>query len=132
MTMTRLNVVQLHGDELPEDCRLEPYPVIKALPVRNAESLRGIDNYLVSALLLDAWSGQQYGGAGKSFDWQLAKNLTGSIPLILAGGLSPDNVAEAIRVVNPYAVDVSSGVEEQPGRKDHKKIIEFIQQVRKA
>jgi phosphoribosylanthranilate isomerase len=132
MTMTRLNVVQLHGDELPEDCRLEPYPVIKALPVRDAESLRGIDNYPVSALLLDAWSGQQYGGTGKSFDWQLAKNLTGRIPLILAGGLNSDNVAEAIRVVNPYAVDVSSGVEERPGCKDNKKIIEFIQQVRKA
>ena len=130
MLTTGLNVVQLHGDESPEDCILNPYPVIKAVRVKGVESLTGIDNYHVSALLLDAWNDQQYGGTGESFDWQLAKKLTGRLPLILAGGLNPDNVAQAIQVVNPYAVDVSSGVEESPGRKDHNKIREFIQQVR--
>ncbi|MCW8893775.1 MAG: phosphoribosylanthranilate isomerase [Deltaproteobacteria bacterium] len=130
MAMTRLQVVQLHGDELPEDCRLDPYQVIKALAVKDADSLKGADDYPVSALLLDAWSGKQYGGSGRSFDWQLAKNLTGRTPLILAGGLNPENVAEAIQQVRPYAVDVSSGVEASPGRKDRQKIIKFIEQVR--
>jgi len=92
----------------------------------------GIDRYNVSALLLDAWDDQQYGGTGESFDWQLAKKLTGRLPLILAGGLTPNNVTQALQVVNPYAVDVSSGVEESPGRKDHNKIREFIQQVKQA
>lgn len=132
MQVAGLGVVQLHGDESPEDCYLNPYPVIKAVRVKDADSLAGIGNYHVSALLLDAWNDQQYGGTGESFDWQLAKKLTDRFPLILAGGLTPDNVAQAIRVVNPYAVDVSSGVEESPGRKDHNKIREFIQQVRQV
>ena len=131
MALTRLQVVQLHGDESPEDCRLEPYPVIKALPVRSEESLKDAEDYPVSALLLDAWSGKQYGGSGRSFDWQLAKHLAGKMPLILAGGLNAGNVAAAIEQVRPYAVDVSSGVESSPGRKDRKKISEFIEQVRR-
>ncbi|MDX2494271.1 MAG: phosphoribosylanthranilate isomerase [Desulfuromusa sp.] len=130
MRMAGLRVVQLHGDELPEDCSFNPYPVIKAVRVKGADSLAAIGNYQVSALLLDAWSDQQYGGTGESFDWQLAKKLTGRLPIILAGGLNPDNVAQAIQVVNPYAVDVSSGVEESPGHKDHNKIRKFIQQVK--
>ncbi len=130
MRTAKLNVVQLHGDEAPEDCSLSPYPVIKAVRVKDADSLVGIDNYNVSALLLDAWNDQQYGGTGESFDWQLAKKLTGRLPIILAGGLTPDNVAQAILVVNPYAVDVSSGVEKFPGRKNHNKIREFIKQVK--
>ena len=132
MQMAGLRIIQLHGDEAPEDCRLNPYPVIKAVRVKGADSLAGIENYHVSALLLDAWNDQQYGGSGESFDWQLARKLTGRLPVILAGGLNPDNVAEAIRVVNPYAVDVSSGVETSPGRKDHNKIRKFIQQVRQV
>ena len=130
MRISGLNVIQLHGDESAEDCRLNPYPVIKAVRIKDADSLAGIDRYNVSALLLDAWNDQQYGGTGESFDWQLAKSLTAGQPLILAGGLNPDNVAEAIRVVNPYGVDVSSGVEVSPGHKDHNKIRKFIQQVR--
>ena len=132
MQIAGLNVIQLHGNELPEDCCLSPYPVIKAVRVKNTDSLAGIDNYQVSALLLDAWSDQQYGGTGECFDWQLAKKLTGRVPIILAGGLNPDNVAQAIREVNPYAVDVSSGVEESPRHKDHKKVRKFTQQVRQA
>ncbi|MEA3362822.1 MAG: phosphoribosylanthranilate isomerase [Thermodesulfobacteriota bacterium] len=130
MRMAGLGVVQLHGDESPEDCHLNPYSVIKAVRVKGADSLAGIDNYPVSALLLDAWNEQQYGGTGESFDWQLARELTGHRPIILAGGLTPGNVAQAVRMVNPYAVDVSSGVEESPGHKDRNKIHKFIQQVR--
>ena len=130
--MTGIKVIQLHGDEAPEECDFASHPVIKAVRVKDASSLAGIEKYRVSALLLDAWNDQQYGGTGESFDWQLARNLTGQLPLILAGGLNSDNVAEAIRVVNPYAVDVSSGVEESPGHKDHDKIHKFIQQVRQG
>ena len=130
--LTGINVIQLHGDESPEECHFSATPVIKAVRVKDADSLAGIERYRVSALLLDAWNDQQYGGTGESFDWQLARNLTGELPLILAGGLNPDNVAEAIRVVNPYAVDVSSGVEVSPGEKDHHKIHKFIQQVRQG
>jgi len=132
MQTAGLNVVQLHGDESPEDCSLHPYPVIKAMRVKDADSLVEVDRFRVSALLLDAWNDQQYGGTGESFDWQLAKSLTARQPLILAGGLNPDNVVRAIQTVNPYAVDVSSGVEERPGHKNHNKVRKFIQQVRQA
>ncbi len=131
MLATGLDRVQLHGDESPQDCCLPPYRVVKAVRVKDAASLVGIADYQVSALLLDAWSDDHYGGSGESFDWQLAKQATGQSPLILAGGLDPANVAQAIATVNPYAVDVSSGVEERPGRKDHAKIKEFIKQVRR-
>ena len=130
--LSGINVIQLHGDETPEECDFAPHPVIKAVRVKDAGSLAGVERYPVSALLLDAWNDQQYGGTGESFNWQLARNLTGQLPIILAGGLTPDNVAEAIRVVAPYAVDVSSGVEISPGKKDHDKIRKFIQQVRQG
>ncbi len=130
MSIAGLNIVQLHGDEKAQDCSLSPYPVIKAVRVKDSDSLAGIDQYSVSALLLDAWSDQAYGGTGEQFDWQLTKKLTGDMPIVLAGGLTAENVAQAIQVVNPYAVDVSSGVEQCPGRKDHLKVRKFIQQVR--
>ncbi|NOQ52422.1 MAG: phosphoribosylanthranilate isomerase [Desulfuromonadaceae bacterium] len=132
MAAARLDVVQLHGDESPEDCLIEPLRVIKALRIKNAASLEGAARYQVSALLLDAWSDEHYGGTGLSFDWQLVRRLTGKRPLILAGGLTPENVVDAVRQVKPYAVDVSSGVEAAPGKKDHQKVAEFICRVRNA
>jgi phosphoribosylanthranilate isomerase len=132
MATAGLNLIQLHGDEQPEDCCFESYPVIKALRVKSADSLQGLEAYRTSALLLDAWSDEAYGGTGHSFDWQLLRSLSTERPLILAGGLEPQNVAVAIATVNPYAVDVSSGVELMPGRKDHDKVKEFIKQVRNA
>ncbi|HEY5672846.1 MAG TPA: phosphoribosylanthranilate isomerase [Malonomonas sp.] len=132
MAAAQLDVVQLHGDEQPQDCLLEPLPVIKALRVRDAASLQGAEGFKVSALLLDAWSDEHYGGTGLSFDWQLAQRLAGKRPLILAGGLTPENVAAAITQVKPYAVDVSSGVEARPGKKNQQKVAEFIRQVRSA
>ncbi len=132
MAAAGLNAVQLHGDEQPDACRIEPLSVIKALRVRDAASLEGASAYPVAALLLDAWCEENYGGTGKSFDWQLAKRLTGKQPLILAGGLTPENVLDAVRQVKPYAVDVSSGVEIAPGRKDQQKVAEFICRVRNA
>ncbi len=132
MAAARLDVVQLHGDESPQDCLLEPLRVIKALRVQDASSLAAADSYQVSALLLDAWCDEAYGGTGKRFDWQLAKRLTGQRSLILAGGLNPENIIDAVRLVKPYGVDVSSGVEARPGKKDHQKVAEFICRVRNA
>ena len=132
MVAAQLDVVQLHGDEQAGDCLVEGFPVIKALRVKDASSLAGLDRYQVSAILLDAWSDEHYGGSGLSFDWQLAERLTGKRPLILAGGLKVENVIDAVRQVRPYAVDVSSGVEERPGKKDHQKVAEFINRVRNA
>ena len=130
MLAARLDVAQLHGDEQPEDCRLSPWRSIKALRVKDAASLTGAADYPVSALLLDAWSDDAYGGTGQQFEWQLVQQLNSSCPVILAGGLTPENVAHAVAAVRPYAVDVSSGVELSPGRKDIEKVKKFIQQVR--
>ena len=132
MVQTGLQLVQLHGDEKVTDCYLDPYPVIKALRVRNEDSLKHVDDYPVTALLLDAWSDEGYGGTGRRFDWQLVSRAVLNKPVILAGGLNPANVATAIQLVNPYAVDVSSGVESEPGRKDMTLVAQFIQQVRNA
>jgi len=130
LAVCALDLIQLHGDETPQDCLFPGRRVIKAIRVRDAESLAQAADYEVSALLLDAWSDQVYGGSGDSFDWQLLKDFASSQPVILAGGLNPQNVAEAIRQVRPYAVDVSSGVEMSPGLKDQIKLAEFIRQVR--
>lgn len=121
-----LDVVQLHGDESPDQCRYDGVKVIKALRVRNAASLEGIDQYPVAALLLDAWSEDAYGGTGQLGRWDLAAQVAKQRPVILAGGLNKDNVAEAIATVHPYAVDVSSGVEIAPGRKDAQLVGDFI------
>jgi phosphoribosylanthranilate isomerase len=126
-----LDVLQLHGDEAPEDCRLSPHRVLKALRVKDAASLLGHEQYQVAALLLDAWVAGAYGGTGESFNWQLAAHVAKARPVLLAGGLTPENVAEAVRTVRPYGVDVSSGVELSPGRKDPQKVADFIAAVRR-
>ncbi len=133
MVQTGLQLIQLHGDETAAECHLHPpYSVIKALRVRDEQSLNHLDDYPVAALLLDAWSDEHYGGSGRQFDWQLVSRATMNKPLILAGGLNPANVATAIQLVNPYAVDVSSGVEREPGHKDLTLVAQFIEQVRMA
>lgn len=132
MVQTGLQLVQLHGDEPAQQCCLDPYPVIKAVRVRDETSLTVMGDYPVSALLLDAWCDDQYGGTGRRFDWQLVNQLRAEKPIILAGGLNPVNVAAAIQLVNPYAVDVSSGVESSPGHKDLTLVRKFIEQVRNA
>jgi phosphoribosylanthranilate isomerase len=116
-----LDLVQLHGDESPDLCaELMPY-AIKALPVKDESCLQISRAYhgKVRALLLDTYAKQKVGGTGKTFDWNLAievKKL--GIPIILAGGLGPANINLAIQTVNPYAVDLNSGIEEYPGKKD--------------
>ncbi|MGD1969303.1 MAG: phosphoribosylanthranilate isomerase [Desulfobacterales bacterium] len=116
-----LDLVQLHGDESPDLCaELMPY-AIKALRVKDESCLRTSRAYhgKVRALLLDTYAKQKVGGTGKTFDWNLAIKIkeTG-IPIILAGGLGPANINLAIQTVNPYAVDLNSGIEEYPGKKD--------------
>ena len=128
-----LNAVQFHGDELPQDCKefAPGIKVIKAFRIKGEESLKQIGQYSVSAYLLDAWVEDKAGGTGKTFDWNLAAAAKDfGLPIILSGGLSPDNVARAIALVDPYAVDVSSGVESAPGKKDYKLMKEFIRRAK--
>jgi len=127
-----LDVIQLHGDEPPEACSFPPHRVVKALRVRDAESLANVGDYPVSALLLDAWVEGRYGGTGHRFDWELAARVAAATRVILAGGLTPANVAEAIDAVRPYGVDVSSGVESAPGVKDPEKVAAFIRNAKTA
>ena len=127
----RLTAVQLHGDESPAFCRRIKRRVIKAVRVKDAESLKGMSGYDVSGYLLDAFNEESRGGTGKIFDWNLALRAKKQGPVIIAGGLNPFNVYTAIHRVKPYGVDVCSGVEKSPGIKDPEKVGEFIKAVRK-
>jgi len=127
-----LDVVQLHGDEPPENCRIPGRRVVKAIRVRNRESLSVMERYDVAAILLDAWDPDRFGGTGRPCDWLLASDVARTRRVILAGGLNPENVAEAVRIVSPYAVDVSSGVEAEPGRKDPRQVAAFIRAAKGA
>ena len=128
----RLDIVQLHGDESPSYCELVRRRVMKAFRVRGMESLVPMGKYSVSAYLLDAYSPDSYGGTGACFDWDCAIAAKAHGPIILAGGLDPDNVASAVAKVAPYGVDVSSGVESSPGRKDPEKVRRFIREAKKS
>ena len=127
-----LDVIQLHGDEGPADCDYSPRRVVKALRVKEAASLDGHAAYAVSALLLDAWVAGAYGGTGERFNWELAAAVARQRPVVLAGGHTAENVAGAVRTVRPYGVDVSSGVEASPGRKDPAKVAAFIRNAKMA
>jgi phosphoribosylanthranilate isomerase len=123
----RLDRIQLHGHEPPEFCRQLKQPVIKAFRIKNVDSLAQLPRYTVSAYLLDAYvEGALPGGTGASFPWDLAAQAKPYGPVILAGGLTPENVGAAIARIRPYGVDVSSGVERAPGLKDHQKVRAFI------
>ncbi len=123
----RLDIVQLHGDETPDFCSMVKRRVVKVFRIRDAQSLAPMKDYRVAGYLLDAYSPQVYGGTGSTFNWEIARNARKNGPIILAGGLTPDNVREAVETVGPYAVDVSSGVEAAPGRKDPVKVRKFVQ-----
>jgi phosphoribosylanthranilate isomerase len=128
--------VQFHGDETPEYCARAGFPLwIRAVRVKGKESLQAALRYETSYLLLDAWSETAYGGTGVRLDWELISEFVGAQParhVILAGGLGPENVQEAIRVVHPYAVDAASGVESSPGRKSKTRVSEFVRAARSA
>ena len=123
-----LNMLQFHGDEPPEYCVQFGLMSMKAFRIRDAASLHALQNYPTDAWLLDAYSPVKPGGTGERFDWDLALRARGmGRPVFLAGGLTSENVAAAVRHAQPYGVDVSSGVEATPGRKDHAKVRAFIQ-----
>lgn len=127
-----LDILQFHGGETEQFCVAFGLPWLKAVAMENAESMRLAERDYPGAagLLLDSHSKGNRGGSGKQFDWSLARPLTK--PVWLAGGLNAENVGQAIHTVRPFAVDVSSGVEAQPGIKDKTKVMAFIKAVRKA
>jgi phosphoribosylanthranilate isomerase len=123
-----VSLLQFHGEEPPEFCTQFGVMSMKAFRVRDAASLAALPDYQTDAWLLDAFSPDAHGGTGARFNWELAvdaKKL--GRPIFLAGGLTPENVAGAVRTVQPFGVDVSSGVESAPGKKDHAKVRAFIQ-----
>jgi phosphoribosylanthranilate isomerase len=126
-----LSMVQLHGDEGPAFCkeaaRRTGCKVIKAIRVRSTADLQAAKAYRTDFHLFDAHRPGQPGGTGESFDWDLLAGSRSEVPLILAGGLTPDNVAEGISAALPFAVDVTSGVEAEPGVKDHRLMAEFAE-----
>ncbi|MGW8312405.1 MAG: phosphoribosylanthranilate isomerase [Desulfuromonadales bacterium] len=127
-----LNTVQLHGDETPDQCSYPPCRVIKALRLKRQMSVEVFAAYEVAALLLDAYIPDQFGGTGHLCDWEQAATVAARHRVILAGGLNPENVAVAVRQVHPFGVDVSSGVEKQPGVKDPEKVARFIRAAKEA
>lgn len=133
-----IDLVQLHGDEDAAYCAAlaaSGLPFIKALRVRDAASIEGADRFSTPYLLLDAHSDSAYGGTGLRFDPTIAREAVRRYPqmqIILAGGLRPENVADAVRTAVPYAVDVASGVEQSPGKKDRAKVAAFVAAVTSA
>lgn len=120
-----LTALQFHGAETPEYCRGWELPVIRATRVRGRADVEALAAYTVEFTLVDAYVERVHGGTGVRLDWSLLEGIDRS-RLILAGGLTPENVAEAVRIVRPFAVDVASGVESRPGVKDHEKVKRFI------
>lgn len=126
-----LDAIQLHGNERPALLKkLKDFKTIKAFRIRNEKDIIPIKKYRPDAILLDGYSEKNMGGTGTSFDWKIVKYIRISIPIIIAGGLTPLNVSRAIKIVKPYGVDVSSGVESSPGKKDRKLIKDFIDAVK--
>ena len=125
-----LDMLQLHGDESPQFCNALNRRFIKAVRVQDESSFSHLSDYRVSGYLLDTYVKGAMGGTGIAFDWRLAVKAKQFGRIILAGGLDPDNVASAVQQVRPYGVDVSSGVETRPRRKDPVKVQAFIQTVK--
>jgi phosphoribosylanthranilate isomerase len=128
-----LTLLQLHGDEGPAYCREAARrtgaKVMKAIRVKDAASIRDLDAYAVDLHLLDAYVPGTRGGTGETFAWDLTRHHRGSVPVVLSGGLTADNVGEAIAAVHPYAVDSASGTESSPGRKDPVRMQAFFRAV---
>jgi len=124
-----LDAVQLHGDQQPEVIDNLRINTIKSIRLRSGDDLNQLANYgRVYAFLLDTFDEREFGGTGKTFNWQWAVDAKKfGRPIILSGGLTPENVTEAVRLAKPAAVDVSSGVESVPGKKDYQKLARFIQ-----
>jgi phosphoribosylanthranilate isomerase len=125
-----VQVLQLHGDESTDYCeRLASWPLIKAVRVDEDGLPENLCDFPVHAILLDAKDERWFGGTGKTFDWKVSCRIDPALKVIIAGGLCAGNVSEAIRYVRPYAVDVCSGVESRPGKKDSAKLSAFMREV---
>lgn len=125
-----LDVLQFHGDETQDYIdNFKNFTVWKAIRIKDKEDLEKTKEFKVNSFVFDTLTKNEYGGTGKTFNWEVLKGMELNVPIILAGGLNENNVEEAIRIVNPYAVDVSSGVETE-GYKDFKKLKSFIEKVR--
>ncbi len=126
-----LTLLQFHGEEGPSFCREAKRrtgaKVIKAMRVSSPADVRAAEAFRTDLHLFDAYWHGIHGGTGKSFDWDLVAKRRSEVPMILAGGLTPENVADAIELVKPFGVDVVSGVEAEPGRKDHAKVEAFLE-----
>ena len=132
--MCGLDILQFHGSESADYCDSFDHRVIKAVRLRNRQDIKSLAKYdgVVQALLLDTYVPDKVGGTGMTFNWEWALEAGKYGRIILAGGLSPENVATAISIVKPYGVDASSSLEQSPGVKDHEKIMQFIAEVRQA
>ncbi|WP_457678776.1 phosphoribosylanthranilate isomerase [Thermovibrio sp.] len=136
LSYSHLDFAQLHGDESPEDCDyIGSHRVIKVFRLKSVNEVDRIKPFVgkVRAILLDTYDSKVYGGTGKPFNWEIAKTVKEefpNLPLILSGGLNPGNVTSAVNKVSPYAVDVCSGVESSPGKKDLSKLSLFIRKVK--
>ena len=127
MERCKLDYAQLHGRETPYIVgKLGGLRIIKAIRVRDENDLSELERFNVEAFLLDTYVPARPGGTGETFDWDLARAASSRAKVILAGGLTPDNVAEAVRRARPFAVDVASGVEEEPGVKSRKLVMDFV------
>jgi phosphoribosylanthranilate isomerase len=124
-------VAQLHGDETPAFCASLPIPVLKGIRLAGPHDLAQLAAYEVQGFLLDAPSAG-YGGSGTTCDWTLAAAAARELDIVLAGGLGPDNVADAVRAVRPWGVDVASGVESAPGVKDEERMRRFVERAKEA
>jgi phosphoribosylanthranilate isomerase len=127
--------LQLHGEESSEFCAslaTYPKPILKALRLKNVERLQRLRDYPVFGFLIDSHRDGAFGGTGERFEWALLERADLNKPLIVAGGLTPENVAEAVRQLSPYAVDVASGIENADGFKDREKMQEFVVAVRRT
>jgi phosphoribosylanthranilate isomerase len=126
-------MIQLHGDESPAYCREFPASqVIKAVQLKNDDDFNQASGYDVAAILVDSRHAGLYGGTGKKANWELACRIKNKKPLILSGGLNEGNIAEAIKTVTPNALDINSGVEFKPGKKDHAKMARIFDIIRHA
>jgi phosphoribosylanthranilate isomerase len=127
-----LDLAQLHGSESVEYCEALHPRAIKAFQVKDATVLKQLPLYRASAYLLDGYHSQLKGGSGQSFDWKIAHQAGRLGRIILSGGLAPENIVQAIAIARPYGVDVSSGVETHPGKKDRGKLAAFVQAVKES
>jgi phosphoribosylanthranilate isomerase len=128
-----LDFAQLHGDESPATVagiRAGGVKVVKALRVRDEDSLSSMDGYAADLYLLDSWSGKARGGTGERFDWRFAESLKGYDNILISGGITPENVGEALEFFEPYGVDASSSLESAPGEKDNERVRRFVSAAR--